>query len=433
MADIYELISQKNKLPRGFVYKKEIKGKTYFYHQYSLNGKKFSHLIKDNELKKLEEEINKRVEIEKQIKEMLGKGNRNLVLSNNARRLTGDVLSKDKVVASFDNGQLISLNEKLCPLIIKRTKSLEPFLKCRVIDSGRTNSRLLKKALNITESDDALVSLCSYAVSISDDYWFKPKHSKLKYEDVCFNNDLFFNLSLKGIMTVYPNKICLTPELTTGGGYEKGWKNIDGEWWLYKVGTKNEIFSELFYSHFFELIGLPTAHYEYDNGYIRTKNFATDYNFEPIVSVAGEDDSYEHVFNVLNDIDYKLAKEYIRLCFFDVVLNNIDRHNENCGLLRDKNTGNIVSLAPNYDDNLCLVARQNVLSIDTKEGFLKHFASVINKNTLIKQALKECNIPCVERDVVEKCLADMPYSVDATNIVEYVMFRYEYLVNIINK
>ena len=37
MADIYELISQKNKLPRGFVYKKEIKGKTYFYHQYSLN------------------------------------------------------------------------------------------------------------------------------------------------------------------------------------------------------------------------------------------------------------------------------------------------------------------------------------------------------------------------------------------------------------
>ena len=163
MADIYELISQKNKLPKGFVYKKVIKGKTYFYHQYSLNGKKFSHLVKDNELKKLEEEINKRVEIEKQIKEMLGKGNRNLVLSNNARRLTGDVLSQDKVVASFENGQLISLNEKLCPLIIKRTKSLEPFLKCRVIDSGRTNSRQIGRAHGLNSSHNVISRMPSSA------------------------------------------------------------------------------------------------------------------------------------------------------------------------------------------------------------------------------------------------------------------------------
>lgn len=433
MADIYELLNQKNNLPKGFVYKKEIKGKTYFYHQYSLNGKKISRLVKNEELDQLQKDIEKRVEIEKQIKELLNKGNRNFVLSNNARKLTGDVLSGNRVVATFENGQLINIDEKLCPLIIKRTKQLEPFLKCRVIDSGRTNSRLLKKALNITERDDALVSLCSYAVSISDNYWFKPKHSKLKYEDVCFNNDLFFNLSLKGIMAVYPNKICLTPELTTGGGYEKGWKNINGEWWLYKVGTKNEIFSELFYSHLFELLNLPTAHYEYDDGYIRTKNFATEYNFEPIVSVAGEDDNYEHVFNVLKDIDYKIAKDYLRLCFFDVVLNNIDRHNENCGLLRDKNTGEIVSLAPNYDDNLCLLARQTSLNNDAKEGFLKHFSNTVNKNRIMKQALKECDIPLLTRGVIDKCLKDMPFDIGVSNITDYVMFRYEWLINIINK
>lgn len=433
MSDIYELINRKNALPKGFVYKKIIKGKTYFYHQYSLNGKKISKNVKKEELELLQASINERVEIEKQIKEIIGKGNRNIVLSNNARQLTGEVLSNNKVVATFEKGVLIDYNEQLCPLIIKRTKSLEPFLKCRVIDSGRTNSRLLKRALNITEKDDALVSLCSYAASINDDYWFKPKHSKLKYKDVCFDNDLFFNLSLKGIMAVYPNKICLTPELTTGGGYEKGWKNVDGEWWMYKVGTKNEIFSELFYSHLFELLKLPTAHYEYDNGYIKSKNFATEYNFEPMVSIAGEDDSYEHVFSCLKQIDYQLAKDYIRLCFFDVVLNNVDRHNENCGLLRDKETGKIISLAPNYDDNLCLVSRNNQLLIDAKEGFLKNFVNVINKKSDIKNALKECDIPTLNKDIVLRCLNDMPIQVEQANIVEYIMFRYNHLLNIINK
>ena len=433
MSDIYELINRKNALPKGFVYKKTIKGKTYFYHQYSLNGKKVSKIVKKEELESLEHAINERTELEKQIKEMIGKGDRNIVLSNNARQLTGDVLSNNRVVATFEKGTLISYDEQLCPLIIKRTKSLEQFLKCRVIDSGRTNSRLLKKALNITEKDDTLVSLCSYAASISDDYWFKPKHSKLKYEDVCFDNDLFFNLSLKGIMAFYPNKICLTPELTTGGGYEKGWKNINGEWWMYKVGTTNEIFSELFYAHLFELLHLPTAHYEYDDGYIRSKNFATVYNFEPMVSIAGEDDSYDNVFNALNKIDYQLAKDYIRLCFFDVVLNNIDRHNENCGVLRDKKSGAIVSLAPNYDDNLCLVSRNSQLVIDSKEGFLKNFVNTINRNSAIKKALKECSIPILNKDIVLKCLNDLPVQIDKNNIVDYVVFRYEYLISVINK
>ena len=129
MADIYELINRKNALPKGFVYKKTIKGKTYFYHQYSLNGKKVSKIVKKEELESLEHAINERTELEKQIKEMIGKGDRNIVLSNNARQLTGDVLSNNRVVATFEKGTLISYDEQLCPLIIKRTKSLEQFLK----------------------------------------------------------------------------------------------------------------------------------------------------------------------------------------------------------------------------------------------------------------------------------------------------------------
>ena len=432
MATLGELINKRNELPIGDIYEKHISGKTYYYHQYFKNGKRYSEIVKSNDLADLLSKINEGKRLDALINEYKLK-DKSIVISNSALNLTGNLMRGNTTVASFNNGVLIFYDTQLAPLIIKRTKSIEAFLKLRVIDMSRTNARLLKKVLNINPDEEYKTPLYSYALSISDNYWFKPKHSKLKYEDVCFDNDLFFNLSLKGIMAIYPNKICLTPELTTGGGYEKGWKNINGEWWMYKVGTTNEIFSELFYAHLFELLHLPTAHYEYDDGYIRSKNFATVYNFEPMVSIAGEDDSYDNVFNALNKIDYQLAKDYIRLCFFDVVLNNIDRHNENCGVLRDKKSGDIVSLAPNYDDNLCLISRNSQLVIDSKEGFLKNFANTINRNSAIKKALKECSIPILNKDIVLKCLNDLPVQIDKNNIVDYVVFRYEYLISVINK
>lgn len=434
MKDIYSLINEKNSLPKGRVYEKTIKGHLYYYHQYSINGEKFTKKIKTEDVEPLKNAINHRLELEKEIQSILKQHNRNISLSDNARNMTGYVMSKDKVVAEFDHGKLIFIDEKLCPLMIKRTRTLEPFLKVRSIDSGRTNSRLLKKILNIHEQDDELVSLCSYAASISDDYWFKPKHSKLTYQDVSFSSDIFFDVSLKGLISIYPNKIVLTPELTTGGSFEKGWKNNSGEWWLYKSGNKNEIFSELFYSHLFELLALPTAHYEYEDGYIKSKNFAPGYNFEPLVSFAGDNESYKYIYSLLKEINPKIASEYLRLCFFDVVLNNIDRHNENIGLLRDQDSGGIISLAPNYDDNLSLIARDTSLPLSTEEGFLKQFVKVLKTDKEIKQAYKSIDIPLLNSDILKHCLSfiTVEVEIDKKRLIDYILLRYNTLIKIIN-
>ena len=435
MRDLYSLINEKNSLPKGKVYQKTIKGHLYYYHQYSINGEKFTKKIKDDEVDSLIKDINRRIEIEKEIKDILSATNRNISLSKNAKELTGYVMSYDDVVAEFDHGNLAFIDEVRCPLMIKRTHRLEPFLKSRAIDSGRTNSRLLKKVLNIHEDEDELVSLCSYAASISDSYWFKPKHSKLNYKDVSFNSDIFFDVSLKGLINIYPNKIVLTPELTTNGSFEKGWKNINGEWWLYKIGTQEEKFSELFYSTLFEILGLKTAHYEIDEGYIRSKNFAINYNFEPMSSIADNNEDYSYIFNSLKEYDLEIAKEYLRLCFFDVVLNNVDRHNENVGLLRDKETGKVISLSPNYDDNLSLISRDKSLPLDINEGFIKQFVKVIRSNKDVKDALKDTDIPLLNKDILDKCLSMIPIEsgVDNNRLIEYILIRYNYLIKEINK
>ena len=435
MDTIFDLIHRQNDLPKGNIYKKVIKNNTYFYHQYRENGKNYSIKLNNDEVVPLKEQIEERKVIEKNIKALLKNGNREIELSTFAKEYTGYVMSGNIVVAEFNKGVLVPPTHKLCPLVIKRTNSIYEFLKSRSIDSGRTNSRLLRKVLNINVKDDTLVSLCSYAASISDNYWFKPKHSKLKYEDISFNNDIFFDTALKGIITIYPKKLILTPELTTNGSYEKGWRNIDGNWWLYKVGTVNERYSEVFYSRLFEKLILPTAHYEIDGNYIRTANFAKGVNFEPMVSLVGDNEDIEYIYDALNKINHQIALDYLRLITFDVVLNNVDRHNENCGILRDKETGEIISLAPNYDDNLSLISRNTTLIATEQEGFLSLFLKTIRKSKKIKEGLKEIEFPIITSNLLRSIHEEigLEIEVDFEAIERYIMFRYETVIKAINK
>ncbi|MCI6216908.1 MAG: hypothetical protein MR659_07555 [Mollicutes bacterium] len=435
MDTIFDLIHRQNDLPKGNIYKKVIKNNTYFYHQYRENGKNYSIKLNNDEVAPLKEQIEERKVIEKNIKALLKNGNREIELSTFAKEYTGYVMSGNIVVAEFNKGVLVPPTHKLCPLVIKRTNSIYEFLKSRSIDSGRTNSRLLRKVLNINVKDDTLVSLCSYAASISDNYWFKPKHSKLKYEDISFNNDIFFDTALKGIITIYPKKLILTPELTTNGSYEKGWRNIDGNWWLYKVGTINERYSEVFYSRLFEKLILPTAHYEIDGNYIRTANFAKGVNFEPMVSLVGDNEDIEYIYDALNKINHQIALDYLRLITFDVVLNNVDRHNENCGILRDKETGEIISLAPNYDDNLSLISRNTTLIATEQEGFLSLFLKTIRKSKKIKEGLKEIEFPIITSNLLRSIHEEigLEIEVDFEAIERYIMFRYETVIKAINK
>lgn len=435
MDTLYELLHKKNALPSGNIYKKCIKGKTYYYYQYRENNKNYSQIIKDNDLNELSRKINERKEIEKQIKTLLANGNKEIELSTSAKEYTGYLMSQNEVIGEFEKGVLVSGNDKLLPLIFKRTKFLSEFLKSRAIDSGRTNSRILKKVLNINVRDETLVSLCSYAASITDTYWFKPKHSKLKYENISFNNDIFFETALKGLITIYPKKIVITPELTTNGSYEKGWKNVDGVWWLYKVGSNDEKYSELFYAYLFELLGLPTAHYELDGQFIKTKNFAGEFNFEPMVYLVGDNEDIAYIYDCLEAINHQIALDYLRLIVFDVVLYNIDRHNENCGVLRESKSGRVVSLAPNYDNNLCLISRGEDLNLTRKEGFLNLFVKTVRNNDRLLKALKEIEFPKIDEAILDKInsMILLKPSVNFKHIKEFILNRYSFIMDEINK
>ena len=157
-------------------------------------------------------------------------------------------MSEDKVIATVKNGEITDCNETLLPLYLKRTKNLEGWLASRAIDTHRTNSRLLKKALRLRTADDAQIALAVNAATVTDRYWFRPEESTAVYEDIRFKENYFDSLALRGDPNGFSHKPSRTPELTNTGSYEKCWRLIDGAWWMYKSGTPNEYFSELFIS-----------------------------------------------------------------------------------------------------------------------------------------------------------------------------------------
>lgn len=434
MKNIDEIRTELSNLPKGYISIKTISSKKYYYLKYYENNKQISKYIKNSEIDDLKNKLKKRKELEKELKEIEKSSKKIHALSANAKNYTGSIMSGDIKVATYKNGELIYKNEKLCPLLIKRTNNISAFFKGRVIDSSRTNSRLLKKVMNITTKNDEHISLFVYGTVITDNYWFKPSGSQLKYKDISFNNDYYSDLALKGELAFYPKSSKYTPQITAIGSFEKCWKKINDKWWMYKKGSNEQIFSELFCSLLASKLNIPTAIYEYDDGYIRTLNFADKYNFEPMIGLMGDEESYDAIFNSLFSIDSKLADQYLLLSFFDCVINNIDRHNENLGFLRNKKTGKIISLAPNFDNNLALLGYdKKLIMIPENDGFIKLFIKFLKENKNAYKRYKELKIPKLNKQIVDECLYKIPIKLDGYDIPKYIINRYNCLVSFKNK
>lgn len=431
MKNINELLLELESLPKGYISKKIIHEKEYFYLQYKENGKIVSKYIRANDLPSLEEQLNRRKEIEEEIQVLLKKEKNLNSLSPTTLELSGYIMSEDKVVAEFIKNQLIYLDTALAPLIVLRTHDLASFLSSRILDTSRTNARILKRILNVHSEEEYIIALKNHATSVTDNYWFKSKNSRLKYKDVSLESDIYNETSLKGELLYVPKVPKLSPQYSLLGSYEKCWRLIDDEWWMYKSGTKEERLSEYIASLLSEKLGIPTAHYELEDTYIKTKCFVGDYNLEPLAAFLGGNDDYEYVFNKLFEYDKKLAKEYLMLIWFDALVNNVDRHNENIAFLRDKNTGNIISLAPNYDLNVSLFARNTVLSKE-KDGFITQYLSFVKSNETVKELYKEINVPLLNENDLDDILSKVDLSEYDFDLRGYLLFRYYNLKSVFN-
>ena len=414
----------------GYVSRKVINGKVRFYLQWMEDGKLKSKYIKDEELDSVRALVEHRKELQEQIKELkstpegISDANQKRKAVRNMQTITGTLMSEDRPIAKIKNGIIVDTEESLLPLYLKRTKDVEGWIAGRAIDSHRTNSRLLKKALRLRTTDDVQTALAVNAATVTDRYWFRPEGSTATYEDVRFKENYFDQLALRGDPDSFSRKPSRTPELTNIGSFEKCWKLIDGSWWMYKSGNDQEYFSELFICKLGEKLGLNMAHYEMDGDYIRSKDFtdSASVNFEPMKSLVDADEDYEVCFNALNEISSELAKQYLILIWMDSICYNMDRHTENFGFLRDVKTGKILSLAPNYDNNIALIAKGYLKDATrASDGLIKFLREFVQNNAVAREMYRSMNLPVITEEIIDECLDEIPIEVDRDYIRTFIL------------
>jgi len=337
-----------------------------------------------------------------------------------------EIFSGETKVAVWENNNLTVLNEKLLPLYLKRIQNADMWLETRAIDSHRANSRLLKKALRLTDKDDISTVIHVNAATITDNYWIRQIGSELKYDDVKFTDDYFSNLALKGSYDSFNraanSKRSKTPELTNVGSFEKCWKLRDGKWWMYKKANHDEMFSELFVCELGQRLGFNMAHYERGDGYIKSLDFtdASRVNYEPASTFMGDNEDYIDVVKVLQSICPDAIPDYIRLVFLDTITANPDRHTNNFGLLRDVKTGKLIGLAPNYDNNMALISRGYPSKPKKNDALITFFNDLLVEFPKYKEF-----IPDVSEELVRSVLAGLHMRVKTQAVVDIVMSRYE--------
>ena len=146
MKEIEKAISELNNLPKGYISKKKIHGKTYSYLQFAEGKQLKSMYLREDEVPVIYAQLNQRKELEEKIADYENEGRDLKEPSKRSRDLTGSLMAGDTEVARFEHGKMLWVDEKLAPLFIKRTGNISAFLASRAIDRGRTNSRILKKA-----------------------------------------------------------------------------------------------------------------------------------------------------------------------------------------------------------------------------------------------------------------------------------------------
>lgn len=337
-----------------------------------------------------------------------------------------EILSRDTVVAVWENNELKVLNSDLLPLYLKRVNNAELWLETRAIDSHRANSRLLKKALRLAEKDDISTVLYVNGATITDTYWVREIGSNLKYKDIRFNKDYFSNLALKGLYSSFNSaarqKDTNTPELTNLGSFEKCWKLKEGKWWIYKSANQKEQFSELFVYELGKMLGMNMAHYEKGDKCIKSLDFTDSNNviFEPAFSFMGDEEDYDKVLKKLKDLCPAAIPDYIKMIFLDTITANPDRHTGNFGLMRDVNNGKLLGLAPNFDNNMALISRGYPTGKVANDLLITLFNDLMEKHPQYKEYL-----PKITEQMIKEIINKLNMKVKSQAIIDFIINRYQ--------
>ena len=201
----------------------------------------------------------------------------------------------------------------------------------------------------------------------------------------------------------------VTPNISTDGSFPKTWVYEGGAWWLYKLQSSTATRCEVEISATLRRCGWDAAVYRYDGSRrtrVKSLNFLGEAEFfEPYESFRyyfdDRSDDEEVIYKNLASLGEEFEHAWQRILLADAFFMNTDRHMRNFGVIRSSVTGNVLRLAPNFDNNQAYTAnpggrysgvmlRAYMRGADRqKQNALEALANAASKSAFLKAAAEE--------------------------------------------
>lgn len=280
-------------------------------------------------------------------------------------------------------------NQDYAPIgIIDHTKTitkklLNDWWRNRAIPVSRDKFKNVMEELNINSPLELLE--ISNGLSLSDQYWVKPKGSYLEWKNInFFNNDFSDDMGqLLFEEKKYSDDLDLfSPNNSNDGNLLKKWKIINGERYLIKAGNSfnnQEVYNEVVATKLYERLLQEDEFVPYSilqsNGkaYCACKTMVTTdeelvpayYIFRSIKKRNDESD-YEHYIKACKELGIQDVRQKLeKMIVCDYILGNYDRHYNNFGAIRTLSSLAWKGVAPIYDSGSSLFATTATDEIDS--------------------------------------------------------------------
>jgi len=383
LEQLAELSARIKELPKGYISKKTIGGKIYYYHQWSENGSKQSRYIRDDEVEPLAKLIAERKELQAQASSLKStsakKSKRNEVNVMKCilmhKRIPVATIELDDATGFIQKiGEIYAPEHLPIGISVKNgiadRTAFNTWWTDRSIPASRSGIREALETLEI-ENTKMLLIRC-YGLSLSDQYWIKPDGNDLTWDDINFFHHPFSD-DIGDVLFGAPKKANAlnfsSPDNTSDGFLKKRWKIIDGKRCLIKGGSnpfRQQPFNEVIATEIMARLNIPHVPYTLiwnnDAPYSVCEDFV-DENTELIpawrvMMTQKKNNStsvYQHFVNCCEALGVKDVVPFLdRMITLDYIIANEDRHFNNFGLIRNAETLEWIGMAPIYDSGSSL-------------------------------------------------------------------------------
>lgn len=281
------------------------------------------------------------------------------------------LMNKDKVVATYQERvsftvaeyDEIERHDEYLPYGFRDVNS---WLDSRCVGRHRDAVSRLVYHLHMASRHDFIAS--THCTSLTDTFWMKNIEESLTWNDISLHrrpfDDAIARISLDDETCYESIEAPVSPEFATSGSFAKCWVREGSQISLMKRGTSGyanagfEPYSERLASDLLEAAHIYHVPYTIENYHDKLASKCPLFTSEEVGFV-----SAHRFFDGPFDVEDVLAfcrehggeEPFREMVVMDAVMANVDRHAGNYGFLVDNATGEILRMAPLFDQNMaCL-------------------------------------------------------------------------------